>query len=434
MARIVVSDGSSTRTVELTDAVTVVGRSSENKIAIEDKQCSRKHCHFERTDVGYKLVDLESRNGTRVNDRVVNQALLRPGDRVQIGKHVLTFEDPAYKEPPADVAARFAPPAAPAPAAAAAAVPPPPPPPVAASPGPDETASGVPPTLRRRTGHTTSIDRIARVEREKEKKLITGVAVGAGIFVLLLLVLMFLPSGGETPAVTAAKKTIDEARAMMRQGKLDEAQIHLGRVTADLKDQHRAAQALLKEIDATRTRKAQAESAEERREFDELYDFCEKNRANPRAFETVVQRCEAFKQKFPKNSQIAKVDEWLAMASAGRKTARREDLAEQERLAQEAMKKDDFAGALRALKSAIEKSKEELDARERLVKLHDEVIDKAKTYSTKKRVEANDFASRGRRDEAVKILEALVVAMGDGNVEELADFALLARTTLQGLK
>ena len=131
---------------------------------------------------------------------------------------------------------------------------------------------------------------------------------------------------------------------------------------------------------------------------------------------------------------MSTVDEWLAMASAGKKTAQREGLAEAERLSQEALKKDDYAGALRQIKTALEKSKDELDARDRLGKLQDEIIDKAKTYTNKKRVEANDFAARGRQDEAKKLLEALVIAMGDGNVEELADFALLARTSLQGLK
>ena len=103
MARLVITDGSFSKTVEL-DATTVAGRAPENKIVIDDKQASRRHFQIDRVEFGFKLVDLESRNGTRVNDRSVNQALLRPGDRIQIGKHVLTFEDPNFREPPAEVA------------------------------------------------------------------------------------------------------------------------------------------------------------------------------------------------------------------------------------------------------------------------------------------------------------------------------------------
>src|SRR3954467_4981887 len=112
MARLVIFDGSSTKTVDLTDTISVAGRAPENRIVIDDKQSSRRHFQIEKVDIGFKLVDLESRNGTRVNDRSVNQALLRPGDRIQIGKHVLTFEDPNFKEPPGDVAARLVPPPA----------------------------------------------------------------------------------------------------------------------------------------------------------------------------------------------------------------------------------------------------------------------------------------------------------------------------------
>src|SRR5438045_7045201 len=114
MARLVISDGSSSRTVDLTEASTVAGRAPENKIVIDDKQASRRHFSVDKIEFGYKVVDLESRNGTRVNDRQVNQMLLRPGDRITIGKHVLTFEDPNFKEPPPEVAARLAPPPPPA--------------------------------------------------------------------------------------------------------------------------------------------------------------------------------------------------------------------------------------------------------------------------------------------------------------------------------
>jgi pSer/pThr/pTyr-binding forkhead associated (FHA) protein len=96
--------------VDLTEASTVAGRAPENKIVIDDKQASRRHFSIDKIEYGFKLVDLESRNGTRVNDRQVNQMLLRPGDRIVIGKYALTFEDPSFKEPPPEVAAKLGPP------------------------------------------------------------------------------------------------------------------------------------------------------------------------------------------------------------------------------------------------------------------------------------------------------------------------------------
>jgi hypothetical protein len=431
MARLVINDGSQTRTVELTEATTVAGRTADNKIHIEDKQASRKHFQLERTEFGYKLVDLESRNGTRVNDRVVNQALLRPGDRITIGKHTLTFEDPAFKEPPADVAARFAPaPVAAAPAAERAPV---------TLPGDPTQAAGSPPPppetrIRRRTGATTSIERVHRIEAAKEKQLVTYVGVGAGVFVFILLVLVMLPSGGESPAAAAAKDTFYKAQGYFRQGKLDDAEDWLRRISPDQKAWHQQAQGMLKEIETTRARLAAQVSQSEKDDFDDIYNYAEKNRGNPNAAATLAGKCEAFKQKHPKSGRIPKVEEYLAEANEAKKSSRRSDLAETERQSQEAVKRGDYATGLKLVIAIREKYKDDLDLSERLLKTHDEIIEKAKAHTQKRVAEANELASRGKAADAVKVLEELVVQMGDGQVEPLADYALRARTTLQGLK
>ena len=55
MARLVISDGSSTRTVDLTDATTIAGRAPENKIVIDDKQASRRHFSVDKIEWGFKI-------------------------------------------------------------------------------------------------------------------------------------------------------------------------------------------------------------------------------------------------------------------------------------------------------------------------------------------------------------------------------------------
>ena len=220
MARLVISDGSTTKNVELTDATTVAGRAPENKIVIDDKQASRRHFTIEKIEFGFKLVDLESRNGTRVNDRQVNQLLLRPGDKIQIGKHVLTFEDPNFKEPPADVAARLSPPPAPskgAEAAAAAAPEGSPALPVAveARPAPLPPLPPLPApidyrTKRNASGHTTAVQKNVHHQLHEEQKTLTMVAIGAGVFIFVILVLIFIPStpsgGGDAGAAKNTPK------------------------------------------------------------------------------------------------------------------------------------------------------------------------------------------------------------------------------------
>lgn len=419
MARLLISDGTAQRTVELTEATTVAGRTSDNKIQIDDKQASRRHFQLEKTEFGYKLVDLESRNGTRVNDRVVNQALLRPGDRIQIGKHTLTFEDPSFREPSADVAARFAPaPAAAAPAAA----------PSTSPAAPDE------PRIRRRTGATTSFERIARVDAAKEKTLVTYVGVGAGVFIFILVVLVLLPTGGESPASQAAKEKFYKAQGHFTKGRLDDAEILLRQIPADQKNWHTQAVGMIQAIEAARARLAASISESEKKDFDEIYDFAEKNRGNPNAAATLAAKCEAFKKNHPKSASMPKVEEYLAGALKERQAARRGDLVESERQAQEAVKKGDYASGLKLIIAIREKYKDDLEIGERLLKTHDEIIEAAKQHTNKRVAEANDLAARGRVPDAVKMLEEIVVQMGDGNVEALADYALRARTTLQGLK
>jgi hypothetical protein len=70
----------------------VIGRSRECDIVISDPNVSRRHAELRRGDDGWQVVDLGSTNGVKVNDRRVEEATLRPGDRIRIGVTDLTFE------------------------------------------------------------------------------------------------------------------------------------------------------------------------------------------------------------------------------------------------------------------------------------------------------------------------------------------------------
>ena len=94
-----ITDDNGERRFDLLDGVITVGRAPENQIIVNDKECSRRQCQIERVESGYKMIDLESRNGTRVNGKYENQHILRPGDSIEIGKCRLTFEDPDHKGP-----------------------------------------------------------------------------------------------------------------------------------------------------------------------------------------------------------------------------------------------------------------------------------------------------------------------------------------------
>ena len=71
--------------------VTQVGRHPESAIFLDDITVSRKHAELRRGDDGFSLHDVGSLNGTYVNRERVEEADLRSGDEIQVGKFKLVF-------------------------------------------------------------------------------------------------------------------------------------------------------------------------------------------------------------------------------------------------------------------------------------------------------------------------------------------------------
>ena len=77
---------------QLTEPVTVIGRSRRCDIVLTDPNVSRQHAEIRRQDDGFMLVDLGSTNGIRLNRRDVKQAVLQHGDRIELGTTEFLFE------------------------------------------------------------------------------------------------------------------------------------------------------------------------------------------------------------------------------------------------------------------------------------------------------------------------------------------------------
>lgn len=78
---------------EVGDAPLVVGRDDRAEIQVLDQGISRRHAEIFRMGEMYFIRDLESRNGTFVNEERVKEELLRDGDEIRIGSTILLFED-----------------------------------------------------------------------------------------------------------------------------------------------------------------------------------------------------------------------------------------------------------------------------------------------------------------------------------------------------
>jgi pSer/pThr/pTyr-binding forkhead associated (FHA) protein len=64
-----------------------IGRSSENRIILDDITVSRNHCILHILKDKAILIDLDSTNGIFVNGDLKVKAELNSGDRLQIGKY-----------------------------------------------------------------------------------------------------------------------------------------------------------------------------------------------------------------------------------------------------------------------------------------------------------------------------------------------------------
>ena len=90
-ALVVRSGGMAGQTFQPEAGRTLIGRSPECEIFLDDVTVSRRHAELERVGETFTIRDLGSLNGTYVNRRRIESAVLENDDEVQIGKYRLTF-------------------------------------------------------------------------------------------------------------------------------------------------------------------------------------------------------------------------------------------------------------------------------------------------------------------------------------------------------
>jgi two-component system, cell cycle response regulator len=80
------------RRVPLGDATITMGRSSQADVHLDQESVSRNHCKLWKDGHRYFIEDLQSTNGTYVNDELVSGPTdLRDGDQLKVGRTILKF-------------------------------------------------------------------------------------------------------------------------------------------------------------------------------------------------------------------------------------------------------------------------------------------------------------------------------------------------------
>jgi hypothetical protein len=86
VAMLIVRDGNSPqRQWVLDEQVNVIGRGEDCQVIVDDRQASRNHARIVRTEQGYVLEDLDSKNGTFLNGQPLSgSTVLADGDEIGI--------------------------------------------------------------------------------------------------------------------------------------------------------------------------------------------------------------------------------------------------------------------------------------------------------------------------------------------------------------
>ena len=68
-----------------------IGRRKKNNVIISDMAVSGHHAKIDSVGDSFVLIDLQSKNGSFVNEQLINSHWLKHGDTINIGEHSLVF-------------------------------------------------------------------------------------------------------------------------------------------------------------------------------------------------------------------------------------------------------------------------------------------------------------------------------------------------------
>lgn len=80
--------------VEISRDTFLIGRAPDCDVVLPDQLVSRKHARIEKRADGWYVVDLDSGNGTFLNEERINEELLYDGDLIQVGDAAISFTAP----------------------------------------------------------------------------------------------------------------------------------------------------------------------------------------------------------------------------------------------------------------------------------------------------------------------------------------------------
>jgi putative nucleotidyltransferase with HDIG domain len=84
------------RVISLTPGqIVIAGRTSQSDLQLDDPSVSRRHCSIAFDSGLVRIRDLQSANGTFINERPVTDSTARPGDLIRLGAALIEVRDPS---------------------------------------------------------------------------------------------------------------------------------------------------------------------------------------------------------------------------------------------------------------------------------------------------------------------------------------------------
>ena len=408
MAVLKIKDPEGERTVPLDKDTMTVGRAQENEIPLRTKQSSRRHCQIERVDGRFKLVDLESRNGVRVNGKYVNQHILTHGDRVQIGDTVLEFDDPTSL------------PQVTAPMVRAAAVGEP-----TARTLPVQSPGEMKRIAEEQLRVKSFTDRkalptepraalAARRRESRSMRTIAGVAgVGAAVGLLALIV---WAASREPEAIIRGRSDYQKA-LHLKDSKPDVALQYVNRIPREAGEWYRKAQTLKKELNVRRHKNLSGIAREIKDAFGPLKYYAE---THPDKYEEILARAKAFEDQFGEQLSPT-VRNWIEFE---RDRVRRDirarkvrDLAGLKKNLEQKRAKRLFGQALGVLKNKRARHIKDVEMTGAIDKMIGELIAEAGRHFASQDKAAQDLMKEKKDAEAQAIYAELITNFADGHAE-----------------
>lgn len=93
IVRLIVVQAEDKGPIEIHGEDVTMGREADNQVVLKDPSISRKHARLTRVEDGWDLIDLHSGNGTFVNGKRIDRALVKNNDEIRLGSATFRFAD-----------------------------------------------------------------------------------------------------------------------------------------------------------------------------------------------------------------------------------------------------------------------------------------------------------------------------------------------------